>query len=316
MFWFYIFIFAASCILLYFSGELIMAGLIRAARFLSWREFVVTFFIISFATSIPELFIGIFSVLNKIPELSLGGIVGANVINLTLVIALATLVTKTGITAKSRVIQDSAIFTIFIAILPLLLILDGILTRADGIVLISVFIFYNFWLFSRKERFVKIYDGEKVKNFKIFFTDLVKIIIGIIILLMATGGIVKSAAFFVKELNSTLALVGILIVGLGTSLPDLYFAFASAKKGETWMVLGNTMGSIIISTTLILGVVVLLSPIEIPNFSPFAVARIFLIISALLFLFFIQSGKKISKNEGYFLLLVYIVFVVVEILLK
>ncbi len=293
-----------------------MAGLIRAARFLSWREFVVTFFIISFATSIPELFIGIFSVLNKIPELSLGGIVGANVINLTLVIALATLVTKTGITAKSRVIQDSAIFTIFIAILPLLLILDGILTRADGIVLISVFIFYNFWLFSRKERFVKIYDGEKVKNFKIFFTDLVKIIIGIIILLMATGGIVKSAAFFVKELNSTLALVGILIVGLGTSLPDLYFAFASAKKGETWMVLGNTMGSIIISTTLILGVVVLLSPIEIPNFSPFAVARIFLIISALLFLFFIQSGKKISKNEGYFLLLVYIVFVVVEILLK
>ncbi len=316
MFWFYIFIFVTSCILLYFSGELVMAGLMRVAKFLNWREFVVTFFIISFATSIPELFIGIFSVLNKIPELSFGDIVGANVIDLTLVIALATLVTKRGIVTKSRLIQDSAIFTIFIAILPLLLILDGILTRADGIVLISVFIFYNFWLFSRKERFLKIYDGEKVKSFKIFFIDLVKIIIGIIILLMATGGIVKSAIFFAEELNSALALIGILIVGFGTSLPDLYLSFTSAKKGETWIVLGNTMGSIIISTTLILGIVVLLSPIEIPNFSPFAVARIFLIISALLFLFFIQSGKKISKNEGYFLLLVYIVFVIVEILLR
>lgn len=314
MFWFYIFIFVASCILLYFSGELIMGSLMRATRFLSLREFVVTFFIISFATSIPELFIGIFSALNKIPELSFAGIVGSNVIELTLVIALATLTTKTGITTKSRLIQDSAIFTIFIAILPILLILDGILTRADGIVLISVFIFYNFWLFSKKERFLKIYDGEKHKSAKVFFTDLSKIILGLLILLMASGGIVKSAAFFSKELN--VALVGILLVGLGTSLSDLYFSFAAAKRGETWTVLGNTMGSIIITTTLILGVVILISPIEIPHFSPFAIARIFLIISALLFLFFIKTDRKITKNEAAILLMIYIIFVAVEILVK
>jgi len=290
----------------------------RIAKFLGWKEFVVAFFVMAFAASLPNLFVGISSAFHKIPQLSFGDIVGGNLVDLTIVVALAVLVAK-GLPAESRMVQASSIFTILIAILPLLLILDGKLGRGDGVLLILVFFLYIFWLFSKKERFAKVYDGEKesiTKEFKIFFKSLGKIIFGIILLLLAAEGIVRSAAFFAQSLNLPLALIGILIVGLGNALPETYFAIISAKKGETWMILGNLIGSVIVPATLVLGIVALICPIEIVDFSPFAIARFFLIISALFFLFFVRTGRKITRKEALFLLLIYIAFVATEILTR
>ncbi len=318
MLWFYIFIFIVSFALLFWSGSFLVSALMRIARFLGWREFVVAFFVIAFAASVSNLFVGISSALHKIPELSFGDIVGGNVVDLTLAIALAALIAK-GLPAESRMVQTSSIFTIVIAILPLLLILDGNLGRGDGILLILCFFLYLFWLFSKKERFTKIYEEDKIpilKEFKIFLKDLGKIILGVIFLLSAAEGIVRSASFFAESLNFSLALIGILIVGLGNAIPETYFAIASARRGQTWMILGNLMGAVIVPATLVLGIVALICPIKIVDFSPFVIARFFLIISALFFLFFIRTGQKITKKEALFLLGIYITFVLVEILTK
>jgi len=288
------------------------------ARFLGWREFVVAFFVMAFATSIPNLFVGITAAIHRIPQLSFGDVVGANVVDLTLAIAIATLVAK-GLPTESKLIQNSTIFTISVAVLPLLLILDGVLGRGDGVVLILIFLLYNLWLFSKKERFTKIYDNQKIpilKEFGIFLKGLGKVILGIILLLVAAEGIVRSSQFFAENLNLSLAFIGVLIVALGTSLPEVYLATVLARKGETWMILGDLMGSVIIVSTLVLGIVALIYPIQITDFSPFAIARFFLIIAALFFLFFVRSGKKITKKEALFLLGIYITFVLVEILTR
>ena len=318
MLWVYILIFIISCGLLYFAGEWLVKGLMRMARFLGWREFVVAFFVMAFATSIPNLFVGITAAIHRIPQLSFGDVVGANVVDLTLAIAIATLVAK-GLPTESKLIQNSTIFTISVAVLPLLLILDGVLGRGDGVVLILIFLLYNLWLFSKKERFTKIYDNQKIpilKEFGIFLKGLGKVILGIILLLVAAEGIVRSSQFFAENLNLSLAFIGVLIVALGTSLPEVYLATVLARKGETWMILGDLMGSVIIVSTLVLGIVALIYPIQITDFSPFAIARFFLIIAALFFLFFVRSGKKITKKEALFLLGIYITFVLVEILTK
>lgn len=315
---FYVLIFLACCLVLYFSGEWIIRGLMRIARFLGWKEFVVAFFVMAFAASLPNLFVGISSALHAIPELSFGEVVGGNVVDLTLVIALVALITK-GLPAESRMVQTSSIFTIVIAILPLLLILDGTLSRGDGMILILTFGFYIFWLFSKKERFTKIYHTHKIpvlKEFNLFLKDLGKVIFGVILLLLAAEGIVRSASFFAEVFNLPLVLIGILIVGLGNALPEFYFAIALAKKGETWMILGNLMGAVIVPATLVLGIVALIHPIVIIDFSALAVARFFLIIAALFFLLFIRTGQKITKKEALFLLGIYITFVTVEILIK
>ena len=318
MYFFYIFFFLMSCLGLYFASELMVKGLMRVARFLGWREFVVAFFVMSFAASLPNFFVGIFSAFHKIPILSFGDIVGGNVIDLTLAIAISALIAK-GLPTDSRMVQSSSVFTFIIALLPLLLILDGVLGGGDGIVLILTFMLYNFWLFSKKERFVKAYEEgtvSRIKEFKPFLRDVGYIFLGLIILLLSAEGIVLSSKFFAYFFRLDIALIGILIVSLGNALPEIYLSVSLAKRGQTWMILGNLMGSVIVPATLVLGIVSLIAPIRIPDFSPFVIARFFLIISALFFFFFVRSDRKISKREAVFLLLIYIAFVLIEILFR
>ena len=313
-----IFIFIVSCGLLFVSGNFLVNALMRLARFLGWREFVMAFFVMAFAGSVPNLLVGISSALYKIPQLSFGDVVGGNVIDLTLAIALAVLIAN-GLPSESKIVQRSSIFTIVVAILPLLLILDGTLGRIDGILLISIFFFYIFWLFSKEERFKKVYEQngeETIKEFRYFLKDLGKVLLALVLLLAAAEGIVRSASSLAVTLNLSLPLIGILIVGLGNALPEIYFAIASARKGQLRMILGNLMGSIIVPTTLVLGIVALICPIEITDFSPFAIARVFLIISALFFFFAIRSNRKITKKEALFLLGIYLLFVACEIFIR
>jgi len=217
-------------------------------------------------------------------------------------------------------VQTSALFTIVVAILPLILLLDGTLGRGDGFILILCFFGYIFWIFSKEERFKKIYNhqGEKieiVKDLKDFMKNLVIMILSLVLLLGASEGVVLTVRFFVSNFNLPLELVAILVVGLGNVLPEGYFAIASARKGQTWMILGNLMGSVIVPSTLVLGIVALIHPIRVFNFSPFAIARIFLVLAAFLFLIAVRSDQKITKKEAWFLILIYVIFVIVEILI-
>ncbi len=316
MTFFYILVFIISVLLLFWAGTFIIDSLMRIAKFLRWKEFVVAFFVIAIASSIPNLFVGISSALHGIPQLSFGDVVGGNIVDLTVAVALVVLITK-GLPTTSNLVQVSSLFTILIAILPVVLILDGTLGRVDGILLIGFFFFYVFWLFSKKERFIKVYDGQKlpiIKELNIFFKDIGRVAIGIMLLLLGAEGIVRSASFFAISFNLSLPIIGVLIVGTGNALPEIYFAIASARKGRTRMILGDLMGSVIIAATLVLGTVALIHPIEISDFSPFAIARLFLIISAIFFFFFVRTGRKITRKEALFLLLIYFIFLVSEIL--
>ncbi len=312
----YIFIFIGSCALLFLAGKILISSLNTIARYLELREFVLAFIVIAIAASIPNLFVGITSALHGIPELSFGDIVGGNLIDLTIAVALAALFAR-GLPAESKMVQTSALFTMFIAVFPLLLILDGNLGRGDGVVLILTFFIYITWLFSKKERFTKVYNGKEappLKSFKVFFRDLIRLLFGIAILLVAAEGIVRSASYLSQQLDLPLVLVGILVVGIGNAIPETYFAILAARKARNWMILGDLMGSVIVASTLVLGIVALIHPIEIAHFTPFAIARFFLIISAMFFLFFVRTERKITTREALCLFILYVVFVLVEII--
>lgn len=313
-------VFISSVILLFFSGSKLVGALMRIGRFLGWREFVVAFFVMAIAGTVPNLFVGINSALKGIPELSFGEIMGGNVLDLTLAVGLAVLIGKGSLSAGSRMVQSSAVFTVGIALLPLLLILDGRLGRIDGGVLLLAFAFYTYWLFSKEERFKQLYDGQgeggSVKKFSTFLKDIGGVVLFLALLLLASEGIVVSAQNFSAFLGIGISTVGILIVGAGNALPETYFAVASARRNQGWMILGDLMGSVISCTTLVLGAVALIQPFVIENFSPFAIARTFLVISALFFWFSVKTEHKISKKEGLALILIYIIFLVMEIVLR
>jgi len=313
---FYILAFFISVFVLAWLSSSLVKSLVGLAKYLHLREFVVAFFVMAFAGSLPNLFVGVSAALKGIPQLSFGEIMGGNLVDLTLVMALAILMSKNPIQAKSKMVQTSAFFASVIVILPLLLILDNNLSRIDGIILILAFFVYLFWLFSKSDRFSKSYAGrppKPIEGFKGFLKNIFKIIILLAVLILASQVVINSAQYFATTLGVSLSLVGVLIVGLGNCFPETYFSIVSARKGEGYMVLGDLMGSVIVCATLVLGIVAIICPFTIVDFSPFLIARIFLILAVVFFLWLIRSDKKLTKKEGLILLFIYILFLLVEI---
>jgi cation:H+ antiporter len=333
MFW--LFVFIISFLILFWSGSRLVKYLMKIAKYLGWREFVVAFFVMAFAGALPNIFIGINSALHGIPELSFGEIVGGNVVDMTLAVGLAILIGGSNLPTKSKMVQTSTIFTAIIAVLPLILILDGDLSRSDGLILLFAFFVYIFWLFSKEERFRRVYkiNGKKEKTkflaflrdkkefrgldqFKFFLRNITKVSFVLILLLISSWGIVQSVQVFSKTLSVSIPVIGILLIGLGNALPETYFAIISALKGRTWLILGNLMGSVIVGATLVLAIVVLIAPINNIDFSPFAIARIFLIISAVFFLIVVRTDEKITRKERLLLLIIYILFLLAEVFFR
>jgi cation:H+ antiporter len=308
---------AGSFLLLAFAGKWMIDAISRMGVCFKLKEFVLAFFVVGIGATMPNLMIGVVSALNKIPELSLGDVIGSNIFDISIVVGLAALISKNGLSSNSRTVQGSAIFTLIIALLPLLLILDGNLSRIDGILLLLSFVIYTGWLFSKKDRFTKVYENCPQKfSRKEILKDFFIIVAGLVILFLGGQGVVKSATFFYEVSHLPLGLIGIFIVAIGTCMPETIFSLQAARKGQDWMILGNQMGNVAITSTFILGIVALITPIKIDNFSPFVIARLFLIIAMISFFFFVKTNQKITKREGLLLIGIYIIFLIVEILTK
>ena len=307
-------IFLVASVILYFSSEEIIKGLTGLSKYLGVTEFVLSFFIIAFAASIPNLFVGVTSALRGVPELSFGDIMGNNIVAITLGIGLSTLFApKKEIKAENQTIKGSTVFTFISAVLPLVLIYDGVLSRTDGLILIGFFAYYMYWLFSKKERFSKVYEEHEIEIIPEtgqFFKDIVKVFFGFIFLLVAAQGIVYTSSEFAAQLGLPLVMVGVLILGLGSALPEVYFAISSARKNETGIILGNIMGAVIIPATLILGIVSLISPIQAHEFELFTISRGFLFIATTVFFLAVKSDEKVTKFEAITMLVIYVLFVI------
>lgn len=123
-----ILVFIVSCFLLAKSSNWLIRSLVRISQFLRLKEFVVSFILMAFATSLPELFVGTSSAIHKISELSFGNVIGANVINLTLIVGIAAILAR-GITLESHIAKRDSLYTAFIAILPAITLMDGMISR-------------------------------------------------------------------------------------------------------------------------------------------------------------------------------------------
>jgi cation:H+ antiporter len=278
-------------------------------------EFIVAFVLMAGATTMPELFVGIVSGFNGNPELSFGNIMGSNIINLTLAVGLGVLVAK-GLKCDGAVLQRSSIYTIVIALLPLILMLDGSISRVDGIILLLGLAVYIQRLFYQKERFTKIFSnslGREWDKFKLFLKDLGLFLGSLILLIASAQGIVWSAGGLAGQLGLPLTIIGALVVALGTNLPELTFGIRSITMGHKDMVLGNLLGAVVFNSTLVLGITVLISPLDVPDVSPYLIGIIFTVVALLFFAIFSRTGREINRKEAIALLLLYIGFVLTEI---
>lgn len=308
--------FLLSCLAMYLASQMLVQALGRIAIFLKWREFILAFFLMAFGVSIPNFFVAVMSALKGVPELSYGDVIGGNIYDLSLALGLATLVSKKGIDTKSKTVNASVLFTIAVSMLPLFLAFDKTISRLDGVFLIIAYLIYSIWMFSDKERFTLQEKNRKGCSRKLeVFRDILMISGGIAILLLGAKGIVDSSIAFSEIFAIPLGIIGVLVVSVGNCLPETFFSIQAAKCKQEWMILGNLMGGVVVCTTLVIGTAAIIHPINIDGLSTFVMARIFLIMAVILFYTCIKTGHKITKKEGYYLIFLYIVFFLLEVIM-
>lgn len=307
-----LFIFLGACIILVLSGAILVKTLSKIAKFLKFSEFVIGFIIMAFATSLPELFVGITSALAKNSALLLGTIIGSNIADLTFVIGIAVILAR-GINAKKHIKRDT-IYMFLIMLTPLVLMLIGNkLSRIDGIILLFIFLYYSWRMLKERKRFKKEIE-DNVKRWKVIISSFL-FILSLVLLFLSAKYVVEYAILLSIELALPVILIGLFLVAIGTSLPELVFETNAVLSGHSDLALGDLIGSVIVNSTLVLGVTALIYPIT-ANFLVFFSSAIFMIIVGFLFLTFIYSGSKLDWREGASLILLYVFFIIVEFYIK
>ena len=312
--WLYFLLFIVSCVVLSYSGTWIVKSLVKIARFLKWKSFVVSSVLMGLSTSLPETFIGITSALHNEPELILGVVIGSNIIALTIVIGIGVMLTG-GLTLKKKIVQKSTFSAILYSLLPFLLIRDGNISRTEGIILLVAFVFYFSQLMSHEKKFTKIFNRQEIDwvSFKLFLSNLLIFCAGLFLLLLSSKGIVSSTLKIAESFNVPTAIIGIFLIALGTSLPEITFGIKSMSLKQENMIIGNAMGSIVTNSTLVLGIASLISPIIIGDFTPYLNGIAFVLITCLFFLIFARTDYKITKKEAVLLMVIYFIFIFLEI---
>ncbi len=300
--------FLLACAILVISGTGLVKTLTKIARFLRLSEFVAAFIIMAAATSLPELFVGISSALAGKPALGLGNVIGANILDLTLVLGIIIL-TARGIKIRERGLKRDVRWMSFIAILPLVLFMIGnSLSRLDGAILLLVFLAYSYRMLKRQRSNERLKGG--IGRYEIVFAIFL-FVICLVMLFVSARFVVDYASTLALELSLPPIMIGLFLVSIGTTLPELTFGVRAAilKHGE--MALGDQIGTVIYNATFVIGLTALIYPIS-ATFAPFIIASAFLLLVSFLVITFIESGSMLGVKEGISLILIYIFFVMVE----
>ncbi len=301
-----------GCIILIISSEYLVKSLTKIAVCLNVNEFTIGFIIVALATSLPELIIGVTSAVDGIPSLSLGNVIGANIIDLTLIVGIIAILRR-GIRIETKTVKTDSVYMFLIALLPLVLFLDGELTRYDGLILLGSFSMYLWRLFNQERRF----------RDRLLYEDKRELYVGLSMailcfcLLYVSANIVVNAAMAIAEnyLMVPPILIGLFMLSFGTTLPELTFETRAIFMKHQYIALGDLIGSVILNSSLVLGVVSMIHPISADPLI-FMTSAFFLVVVAFLFMTFVEAEGHILWQEGVALILLYVLFLIFELNLR
>lgn len=268
----------AGIAILVIATRLVSRALVAIAGALGVSRFIIAFFLVAFSTTIPELAVGVSAALQGIPSLALGNAFGSNVVNLTLIAGFVSFFSRKKIDLSAEITKRQGMWMFFVASLPFFLILDGTLSRFDGAVLLAGFSVYCARL--AREKKIVLSEAEAgmprtaserrwlmslakgiLRRDRTLFGAIGMFVLGVALLVGGSHLTVEAAKAVVTALGVSPFLIGILLVAVGTSLPEFAFGIRAVANKEPELSLGNVLGSVAINSSWILGIVSLISPI-------------------------------------------------------
>lgn len=301
--------------ILVLSADRFIDGAASLARSLGMSALLIGIIIIGFGTSAPEMIVSAFSALNGNPGIALGNAYGSNISNIALILGITALVKP--VIVNSQVLKKELPILTLVTLISAYLIYDAEISHLDAIILLVIFAIYMAWSIwqSRKSTQDSLaadisseLDEQKTMPVKL---ALFWMILGLILLMGSSQLLVWGAVQIATQLGVSDLIIGLTIVAVGTSLPELAASIMAARKGEVDLAVGNIIGSNLFNTLAVVGIAGAISPIQVSNE---IFTRDMLVMGALTLSLFVlgygfrQKIGSINRFEGALLLTSYIAY--------
>lgn len=301
--------------ILVLGAEFLVRGSASLARKMGIAPLVVGLTVVAFGTSMPELVVNIFSALKGSPDIALGNIVGSNIANILLILGISAVIVP--LKVKSSTVRKEIPFALLAMVLVFVMgndaFFDGTsynaLTRTDGLSLIAIFIIFLFYIFSLAKSGESAEEAKKEIKLYSYPKSIIFTLLGLLALFFGGKLLVDNAVILAELAGLSEAFIGLTIVAVGTSLPELATSVVAAIHGHDDIAIGNIVGSNIFNVFWVLGLTGTI--LQLP-FNSAANFDILVGIAATLFLFFAMfTGKKhkVDRWEGVLFIVCYAVYV-------
>lgn len=288
------------------SADLAIKYSTRLAESFRLPRYLIGFLVVAVISILPETFIFINSAVEGVPSFGLGTILGSNTADLSLIFALVILLSGKNLRVESKIIKNRFLYIAVMA-LPILLGLNGSYSQADGLGLLIVGLL--FYLYILRDSHIDA-GVEKRKFHPLYFIFLILSMAG---LLIGANLTVKFGVSLAGLLGIRPVFIGLFVVGLGTTLPELLFSLRAARKHNDSLALGDILGTVVADATMVIGLVALIQPF---SFNPrlIFVTGLFMLLAIVLLMHYMRTDRVLTKKEAYLLLVFYFVFVASELI--
>lgn len=290
------------------GADFFVEGSSSIAKRFNIPSMVIGLTLVAFGTSAPELAVSISGSLNQANGIVFGNVVGSNIVNILFILGVSAFITP--ISIKSKTIFKEMPFAILTIIALMLMVMDGLIngdsisevSRSEGWILL---LFFAIYLYSMVE--IAILGKEELVE-EIFMLPIGKSVLftiaGLITVVFGADLVVNAATQIAVFLGLSETVIGLTIVAVGTSLPELITSVVAAKKGENDIAVGNIIGSCILNILLVMGVSAVIYPIDIAmeNYADLWI----LLVSTFIVVLLMYTSKKISRVEGALMTLGYV----------
>lgn len=297
-------IFIAAMSALIFGADFIIRDSERIALHFNIPHFVIGATLIGLGTSLPEMAASMMASADNKSEMAIANVIGSVTFNITLVLGLVFLIAKNMTPERDLFRLDSA----WIIMPPLMFILmthDGMITRFDGLLFLLMMAAYLFFLFKESSDEFDIDEDLEKEKFN-WAKSVVMLGIGFVLTIVGAHYVVESGSDIARMFDVSEWIIGLFLIALGTSLPELVVSLVAIKKGNADMSVGNIIGSNVANFSMVLGGASMINPLSMAGAASF---DIYIMIAASIALFLVLANKLYNKAGAIFLLMILALFI-------
>ena len=295
-------------IMLVFGGDILVRGASAIAKKLNLSPLVIGMTVVAFGTSAPELMVSVKAALMGSPEIALGNVIGSNIANVSLVLGITVLIYPLAIDRNSKIIDWPMM--LFSSILFYLFALDYSISLLEGIIFFAILVAFTAFIIVNSRRKNKSYEPDLQEVIPNFWIANAKILIGLVLLYFGSEWLVSGAVEIAKSFGVEERIIGVTVIAVGTSIPELAASVIAAIKKEADISIGNLVGSNIFNITSVIGITAMIKPIEVTakTINPDMYWMIGVALGLGLILFF---WKTINRWHGISLVLAYSIYIAI-----